>query len=210
MIKAVIFDLDGVLCSTDEYHYLAWKKLADELGIAFDRTINSRLRGVSRSESLEIILERASTAFTEVEKASFCEIKNNTYKEYLRQLTADDLMEGASETLAVLKQKGIKIAIGSSSKNTKFILARLGILSAFDAIADGNDVARSKPYPDVFLCAAQMLGLAPAQCLIVEDAESGIQAGVAGGFHTAAFGDITQKGIADYNLNKLCDLLEIV
>lgn len=209
-VKAVVFDLDGVLCSTDEYHYLAWKKLADSLGIPFDRTVNQRLRGVSRSESLDIVLERAEREFTAEEKARLCEEKNGFYKEYLQELAAQDLTDGACETLAALKRKGIKIAVGSSSKNTKFILARLGIGNAFDAIADGNDVSRSKPHPDVFLRAAQMLGIEPRACLVVEDAESGIRAGIAGGFRTAAYGDVAEKNLADYKLNRLSDLLSIV
>lgn len=208
-IQAVIFDLDGVLCSTDEFHYLAWKQLADELGIPFDKTVNMRLRGVSRGESLEILLERANKAYTAEEKAEFCERKNNYYKAYLQNLTAADLEQGAIATLTALKQKGIRIAVGSSSKNTKFILARLGIFDLFDAIADGTDVARSKPFPDVFLKAAQRLSLAPASCLVVEDAVSGIEAGEAGGFQTAAFGDIAKRKLADHNLTALCDLLEL-
>lgn len=159
--KAIIFDLDGVICSTDEYHYQAWKALADRLGIPFDRTINNRLRGVSRMESLEIILEKAEHAYTAEEQAAFAEEKNALYRELLHQMSATDLSDEVRDTLNALRAKGVRVAIGSSSKNTPFILDRIGLGDFFEAVADGNCITHSKPHPEVFLKAAAMLGLDP-------------------------------------------------
>ncbi len=174
--KAIIFDLDGVICSTDEYHYQAWKALADRLGIPFDRTINNRLRGVSRMESLEIILEKAECEYTPDEKAAFAEEKNTLYRELLHQMSAADLSGEVRQTLNALCDKGVRVAIGSSSKNTPFILDRIGLGDFLEAVADGNCITHSKPHPEVFLKAAAMLGLDPADCLVVEDAHAGVEA----------------------------------
>ena len=187
--KAIIFDLDGVICSTDEYHYQAWKALADRLGIPFDRTINNRLRGVSRMESLEIILEKAECEYTPDEKAAFAEEKNTLYRELLHQMSAADLSGEVRQTLNALCDRGVRVAIGASSKNTPFILDRIGLGDFFEAVADGNCITHSKPHPEVFLKAAAMLGLDPADCLVVEDAHAGVEAAVAGGFDCAAIGD---------------------
>jgi beta-phosphoglucomutase len=175
MIRGVIFDLDGVLVSTDELHYRAWKQLADAEGIPFDRRINHRLRGVSRMASLEIILERASRAYSAAEKSAMADRKNASYRELLETLTPADALPGARELLDALRVRGIKMAIASSSRNTPRILERLGWSGAFDAVADGNDIARSKPDPEVFLLAAQRLGVPPTDCLVVEDAAAGIE-----------------------------------
>ena len=154
--QAVIFDLDGVICSTDEYHYQAWKQMADSMGIYFDRTINNRLRGVSRMESLEIILERYDgPALSEARKVELATMKNDLYRESLHQLSPADLSAEVKDTLDALRAAGLKLAIGSSSKNTKFILGQLGLGSYFDAISDGNNITRSKPDPEVFLKAAE-------------------------------------------------------
>ena len=171
-IEAVIFDLDGVIVSTDECHYRAWKKTADEEGIYFDRKINDRLRGVSRMDSLEIVLERAERLYTDEEKVELAERKNNYYKEYIKKLTKDDILNGVNENLAELKAKGIKVAIGSSSKNTPDILKYIGLDNYFDAVSDGNNITKSKPDPEVFLKAADMLGVPYEKCLVVEDADS--------------------------------------
>lgn len=187
-ILGVIFDLDGVIVSTDNCHYLAWKRMADEEGIYFDRAINERLRGVSRMESLEIILERAQRPYTDEEKQAMAARKNEYYVELIGSLTAADLLPGALETLAWLRRKGVKVAIGSSSKNTPIILRQIGLDTAFDAVADGNAITRSKPDPEVFLLAARLLGLAPENCLVVEDAEAGVQAAVAGGMRALGVG----------------------
>ncbi len=204
--KAIIFDLDGVICSTDEYHYQAWKALADRLSIPFDRTINNRLRGVSRMESLEIILEKAEREYTADEKAAFAEEKNTLYRELLHQMSTSDLSDEVRDTLKALCDKGVRVAIGSSSKNTPFILDRIGLGDFFEAVADGNCITHSKPHPEVFLKAAAMLGLAPADCLVVEDAHAGVEAAVAGGFDCAAIGDAFDDERARYHLNSFSEL----
>jgi len=204
--KAIIFDLDGVICSTDEYHYQAWKALADRLGISFDRTINNRLRGVSRMESLEIILEKATCEYTAEEKAAFAEEKNTLYRELLHQMSTADLSDEVRDTLNALQNRGIRVAIGSSSKNTPFILERIGLGDFFEAVADGNCITHSKPHPEVFLKAAAMLGLDPADCLVVEDAHAGVEAAVAGGFDCAAIGDAYSDERAKWHLNSFGEL----
>ena len=205
--QAVIFDLDGVICSTDEYHYQAWKQMADSMGIYFDRTINNRLRGVSRMESLEIILERYDgPALSEARKVELATMKNDLYRESLHQLSPADLSAEVKDTLDALRAAGLKLAIGSSSKNTRFILGQLGLGDYFDAVSDGNNITRSKPDPEVFLKAAGMLGLDPAACLVVEDAVSGAQAGHAGGFAVACVGDAAAARAGDYNLTSFGEL----
>lgn len=199
-IEAVIFDLDGVIVSTDECHYRTWKKTADEEGIYFDRKINDRLRGVSRMDSLEIVLERAERLYTDEEKVELAERKNNYYKEYIKKLTKDDILNGVNENLAELKANGIKVAIGSSSKNTPDILKYIGLDNYFDAVSDGNNITKSKPDPEVFLKAADMLGVPYEKCLVVEDADSGIEAGKRAGMYTLAVNNA--KG-ADYSLADL-------
>ena len=184
MIKAVIFDLDGVIVSTDDCHYKAWKIMADEEGIYFDEKINNRLRGVSRMESLEIVLERAQRAYSDTEKLEMAERKNNYYKELITKLTPADILPGTMCNLEELKKNGIKIAIGSSSKNTPIILKQVGLDSYFDAISDGNNIKNSKPDPEVFVKAAEMLGIEAECCLVVEDADSGVEAGKKGGMKT--------------------------
>lgn len=209
--KAIIFDLDGVICSTDEYHYQAWKQMADTMGIYFDRTINNRLRGVSRMESLEIILERyEGPALSDERKQELANRKNDIYRESLKKMSAADLSDEVRNTLNTLRAKGLKLAIGSSSKNTPFILGQLGLGSFFDAVSDGNNISRSKPDPEVFLKAAASLGLDPAECLVVEDAVSGAQAGKAGGFTVACVGDASKAGAGDFNLKTFGRLLELV
>lgn len=209
--KGIIFDLDGVICTTDAYHYKAWKYIADSLDIPFSEEDNSRLRGVSRKESLEIILERYSgKLLTSFDKEQLCETKNKIYRESLQQLSSADINEGVIETLNQLKTLGYKLAIGSSSRNTKMILKKLGLFEQFDAIGDGNQITHSKPHPEVFLLAAKLLDLEPQECLVVEDALSGVEAGHAGGFKVACVGDASQKQAGDFNLQGLSDLLEVI
>ena len=209
--KAVIFDLDGVICFTDEYHYLAWKQVADELGAYFDRDINNRLRGVSRMDSLDIILENYHGELLSAErKQDIAERKNGLYREYLKKMSTADLSDEVRDTLIRLRELGLKLAIGSSSKNTKLILERIGLSGFFDAVSDGNNISRSKPDPEVFLKAADMLGEAPADCLVVEDAVSGAQAGHAGGMQVACLGDASEKKAGDYNLSAFSQLLDII
>ncbi len=208
--QGMIFDLDGVICFTDEYHYQAWKRLADELGVAFDREKNNRLRGVSRMASLDIVLEDYPEPLAEAEKLALAEQKNETYKTLLAQMSPADLPEEVKETLWALRRRGLKLAIGSSSKNTPFILQQLGLGGFFDAVSDGNNITNSKPDPEVFLKAAQMLGLEPEQCLVVEDAIAGAEAAHRGGMDAACVGDASNAGAGDYNLSSILDLLEIV
>lgn len=208
MIKAVIFDLDGVIVSTDDCHYEAWKKLADEEGIYFDRKINDRLRGVSRMASLEIVLERANKAYTGEEKAKLAERKNGYYRDFIKKLTPNDILPGVIDNLAELKKNGIKIAIGSSSKNTPVILKQIGLDGYFDAVSDGNNITKSKPDPEVFLKAAEMLKIPPENCLVVEDADAGIEAGKRGGMktlsvHGAKGADFETEDFTKFNIYQL-------
>ena len=209
--KGIIFDLDGVICFTDRYHYQAWKALADRLGIYFDETINNRLRGVSRMACMNIILERSEKIYSESEKENFCTEKNNEFRELLKSMSTADLSDEVKNTLEELRSRGYKLAIGSSSRNTKFILGRIGLGDFFDAVADGSDITHSKPDPEVFLIAAERLGFEPAECLVVEDAFSGIQAAKAGGMDAAALhGDAENCGLEDYDLESFSDLLNIL
>lgn len=192
MIKGVVFDLDGVLVSTDEMHYQAWARLAREEGIPFDRKQNERQRGVSRMESLEVLLERAGREYSPEEKREMAERKNAYYRTLLETLSPEDTLPGARVMLSALRDRGIRIAIGSSSRNTPLILEKTALAAEVDAVADGNDIKRSKPFPDVFLIAAERLGLAPGSCLVVEDAPAGIEAGRRAGM--AVFG-IDASGI---------------
>ena len=209
--NGVIFDLDGVICFTDEYHYLAWKEMADDMGVYFDREINNRLRGVSRMASLEIILERYDgPALSDEEKKSLAEKKNNIYRELLGRMTPADLPVEVKETLDALRAAGLKLAIGSSSKNAPFILERIGLNGYFDAVSDGNNITRSKPDPQVFTMAAEFLSLAPEECLVVEDAVAGAEAGHAGGFAVACVGDAAQEKAGDYNMDSIRQLLDVI
>ncbi|MBQ9511493.1 MAG: beta-phosphoglucomutase [Clostridia bacterium] len=208
MIKGVIFDLDGVILSTDEYHYQAWKKLADRLKIPFDREKNNLLRGVSRMESLEIVL--GGRKFSDEQKAEFAAEKNETYRALLSEMTPDDVSDDVRNTIKAVKSRGIKTAIGSSSKNTKFILERVGMIDEFDAIADGNDIKKSKPDPEVFLVAAERINLSPSECFVIEDALAGIDAASAGGFVPIAIGDAVKHPAAFKTIKRLSDILTII
>lgn len=200
MIKAVIFDLDGVLVSTDVMHYEAWKKLAEKLQIPdFTKEDNMRQRGVSRMASLEILLEKSEKTYTEQEKEAFAEEKNEYYVSLLKSLTPSDVLPGVPEVIAALKQHGIRIGIGSASKNTPEILERTGLGKFIDQVSCGLDITRSKPDPQVFLVAAQKLGVNPADCLVVEDSDSGIQAARAGGMRALAVGSAFGSRLADYH-----------
>ena len=207
--EGVIFDLDGVICFTDKYHYQAWKAVADEIGVYFDETINNRLRGVSRMDSLEIILERAERAYTPEEKEALAEKKNDLYRRLLGNMSPADLSGEVKHTMDALRAAGIRLAIGSSSKNTKFILERIGLSGYFDAISDGTNIQRSKPDPQVFQMAAEFLGLEPGCCLVVEDAEAGIRAARAGGFDSAGLGEAAACGLATYAMQSFGDLEKI-
>lgn len=208
--KAVIFDLDGVICNTDKYHYYAWKKIAHEIGAHFDENINERLRGISRRESLEIILESHSGKISEEDKLYYTEKKNQLYRQLLEGMSNKDVTEEVKDTLEHIRDKGIKIAIGSSSKNTKFVLKKIGMSDYFDAVSDGNNITHSKPDPEVFLKASEYLGINPNLCLVVEDAKSGIEAAIAANMDCAAMGKGTSYNLAMYNLKSISDLINIL
>lgn len=204
MIKGVIFDLDGVIVSTDELHYEAWKKLAEELGITdFTKEDNEKQRGVSRMESLEVVLAKGSRQYTEEEKVQLADRKNNYYKEMLKTLDKSALLPGSEETLLKLREKNILIALGSASKNAIDILKQIEIYDLFNEISSGLDVTRSKPDPQVFLVAAQKLGLDPSECLVVEDSKAGIIAAKAGGMKSLAVGPFYKTLGGDYEAENL-------
>ncbi|HNX62279.1 MAG TPA: beta-phosphoglucomutase [Candidatus Limiplasma sp.] len=205
MIRGVIFDLDGVIVTTDDCHYRAWKRMADEEGIYFDRSINERLRGVSRMDSLSIILERAGKLYTEAQKEEMAARKNRYYVDLISALTPEDILPGALEVVNTLKAKGIRVAIGSSSRNTPVILRQIGLSNTFDAVSDGNQITHSKPHPEVFLLAAKRLQLPPADCLVVEDADAGIEAALAGGMKALGVGSAAKNPRATYRAETLAD-----
>lgn len=209
-IDAIIFDLDGVICSTDRYHYLAWKELADSLGIPFDEQVNQKLRGISRTDSLEIVLGQHRSEYTPQEKLVLAEKKNEIYKRYLSTMSPGDLPEDVRQALQTLRRRGYLLAIGSSSKNTRQILNQLGLGNFFDAVADGTQITRSKPNPEVFLLAASLLGVSPENAIVIEDAESGIRAAKAGGFRAIGIrteGNDPDSDITIKNLRNLLDFL---
>ena len=206
--KAVIFDLDGVLVFTDRYHYLAWKEIAGELGIDFSEKDNDRLRGVSRAESLEIILEKyEGPALDDAKKEELLSRKNGIYRDYLQEMSPDDVSMDVRDTLYELKKRGVKIAVGSSSKNTSLILEKTGLTGMFDTVADGTMITRSKPNPEVFLKAAELLGMDPSSCLVVEDADAGVEAARAAGMHSAAIGAAANSHQAEIDIEKISDIL---
>lgn len=209
-MKAIIFDLDGVLVFTDRFHYRAWKSLADRLGIYFDETINNRLRGVSRMESLEIILERSEKAYTQEEKERFAVEKNERYRELLSTMTPEDVSDSVRLTLAELRRREHRLAIGSSSRNTKYILERVALTDAFDAISDGTNITKSKPDPEVFLKAAEFLGEAPENCVVVEDARAGIDAAKAAGMLAVGIGEASAYDKTDVPIVNFSDLLDVL
>ena len=207
--QGVIFELDGVICFTDPYHCQAWKQVAAEIGVYFDEKINNRLRGVSRMDSLDIILERSDRPYNAEEKAALAEKKNDLYKALLLNMSPRDLSPEVKETLEALRAAGLKLAIGSSSKNTKMILERLGLSGFFDAVSDGTNIQRSKPDPQVFTMAAEFLGLPASQCLVVEDAEAGIRAAAAGGFDSAGLGEASAFAMTTYPMEHFRQLSQI-
>ena len=209
-IYAIIFDLDGVICSTDRYHYLAWKALADRLGITFDEQVNSQLRGISRMESLEIVLGEHGTDYSEEQKLALATEKNEIYKNYLSSMTPGDLSKEVRMTLHTLRQRGYLLAIGSSSKNTQQILNRLGLGDFFDAIADGTMITKSKPDPEVFLLAASMLGVSPENAIVIEDAESGVRAAKAGCFRAIGIRTEGNDPNSDITIKSLKNLIDIL
>lgn len=197
MIEACIFDLDGVVVDTAKYHFLAWKALAEELGFEFTPEDNERLKGVSRMQSLEILLKIGGLNFPEKEKLAMAERKNALYVSYIEKMTPDEILPGARQFLRELKANGIRTALGSASKNAPMILERLQLSGMFDVVIDGNSISEAKPNPEVFLKGAEKLGVAPANCVVFEDAIAGIEAARNGGMQCVGIGDPATLGMAD-------------
>lgn len=207
MLKCVIFDLDGVLVSTDELHYQAWKAIAEKLGVPFTREDNMRQRGVSRMESLEVVLEKCLRSFTQEEKLALATEKNDLYRSMLSGLSADDALPGVRDTLAMLRARGVVTAVGSSSKNTPEILRRTQLEDGMQVVVSGLDITHSKPHPEVFSKAGESAGFAPEECLVVEDAETGVQAGKAAGMRVLAVGAAKDNRQADFRFETLAEAL---
>ena len=188
MIRGFLFDLDGVLVDTAQYHFLAWQRMAAELGIHFGEAENEQLKGVSRAESLNRILAWGGKSLSDVEKQHWMTLKNDWYLELVRGMPADDYLPGAHEFLRASRAAGIKVALGSASKNAPLILERLGWIPLFDAMVDGNVVTASKPDPEVFLEGARRLGLKPEECVVFEDSEAGVEAARRGGMKVVGIG----------------------
>jgi beta-phosphoglucomutase len=213
MIRGFIFDLDGVLTDTSEFHYLGWQRLADEEGLSFSREINETLRGIPRRASLMLILN--GHTYPEEKFQEMMERKNNYYLELVRGITPKDLLPGARELLEEIHAAGMQSALGSASKNAREVIQRLGIESLLDAVADGSSVEHQKPAPDLFLHAAAQLELPPEECVVVEDAAAGIEAAQAGGFHSLGLGPIERVGNANIVFEslkgaKLGDILKLL
>jgi len=210
-ITACIFDLDGVIVDTARYHFLAWKRLTDQLGILFTEEDNERLKGVSRMASLEIILEIGNRRLDENRKQEYAKLKNNWYIEYIKKMTPDEILPGCLPFIKELRNANFRIAIGSASKNTPMILERVGIQGLFDAVADGNTISKAKPDPEVFLKAAEMIGVKPGNCVVFEDAVAGVQAALNAGMLCIGIGSpkiLTEahfvvSGLSEMNLAKL-------
>lgn len=210
-LRGFIFDLDGVIVDTAKYHFLAWKRLADQLKIDFTEKDNERLKGVSRMKSLDIILEIGSIEADHELKKKYAALKNKWYIEYISKMTPGEILPGSIEFLRELKESGRQVALGSASKNTPMILERLGIKNMFDAVVDGNIVSKAKPDPEVFLIASRMLRLDPSECIVFEDAVAGVQAALAAGMICVGIGseeilseaDVVVKGLDMINLKKI-------
>lgn len=197
MIKAIIFDLDGVIVDTAHYHYIAWKRLAQELGIDLTLADNEKLKGVSRVRSMEIILALGGVTLGEQEKEQLANKKNIWFIDHLERMAPDEIFPGVKDLIRKLKDKGIRIALASSSKNAKMVIQLLHIENEFDVVVDGSMIVNSKPDPEIFLLAAQKLGLPPEQCLVFEDAAAGVEAAKAAGMKCVGIGSEEQLGQAD-------------
>jgi len=189
VIKGCLFDLDGVIVDTASHHFAAWNKLAEELGVSFDKRDNEQLKGVSRVDSLEFILRKGNLVLDSNTKLQLMEKKNAHYLKMAAEITPADALPGIVDLIDELKEAGIQIGLGSSSKNAEQILSKLNLLSSFEVVVDGNHLTLSKPDPEVFLKGAQALGLRPRNCLVIEDAIAGIEAAIAGGFPVIGVGD---------------------
>ncbi len=205
-IAAVILDLDGVLTDTARYHFQAWKRLAEDEDIVFTREDNEHLRGVSRRRSLELLLGEHIDRYSEAQIQEMMERKNNTYRRLLREITENDFLPGARKLMADIRRHGLKMAVGSASKNTATVLQRLGIAEVFDTVADGYSTERGKPAPDLFLYAAAQMDVPPEQCIVVEDAHAGIQAALAAGMIAVGIGPVERVGDAHFRYDATADI----
>ncbi|PWL37522.1 beta-phosphoglucomutase [Flagellimonas aquimarina] len=205
MIKGFIFDLDGVITDTAESHYKAWKKLSDDMGWDFDHEVNDKLRGISRMDSIQVILDHNNTSLDAETLAKLATKKNDIYVASLETMTPDDYLPGAKELLTHLRTEGFSVALGSASKNAIKVLEQLNASGYFDVIGDGNSVSKSKPEPDIFLYGAEKLNLQPEECIVFEDAESGIDAAKAGGFHSVGIGPKERLGHADLRFDTMAE-----
>jgi beta-phosphoglucomutase len=214
ILKGCIFDLDGVIVDTARYHFLSWKRLADQLNIRFTEKDNERLKGVSRMDSLEIILELGNLKPDQRKKKEFAALKNKWYVDYISRMTPKEILPGSLELIDEIRKVGIKTAIGSASKNTPLILERVGIEKLFDAVSDGNIVHKAKPDPEVFLTAARMLGIEPHHCIVFEDAIAGVQAALNAGMTCVGIGSpsvlkkahMVVAGLNEMSLQKLKEI----
>lgn len=197
-IQACLFDLDGVIVDTAKYHYLAWKRLANELGFDFTEHDNERLKGVSRVRSLEILLEIGGLTLDEATRAQLAAKKNDWYVAMIQRMDQSEVLPGAREFLAAARAAGLKTALGSASKNAMLILRNIGLVEAFDVIVDGNRTTAAKPDPEVFLLGAQELHVDPAACVVFEDAEAGIEAATRAGMHSVGIGSPATLSKADF------------
>ena len=197
-IKACIFDLDGVIVDTAKYHFIAWRALAEELGFIFTVEDNERLKGVSRMQSLEILLEIGGKQFPEQERLVMAQKKNTLYITYIEKMTPEEILPGVPEFLQELRNNGIRIALGSASKNSPMILDRIRLSGMFDVVVDGNSITEAKPNPEVFLKGAERLGVLPAHCVVFEDAIAGIEAARNAGMHCVGIGEPETLGMADF------------
>ncbi|GIJ96903.1 beta-phosphoglucomutase [Capnocytophaga stomatis] len=187
-MKGYIFDLDGVIVDTAKFHFLAWKKIGEEFGFQLTHELNEQLKGVSRVDSLQKILNWAGVSVSPEKFDELATRKNADYLTYVEKMNENDILPGVKAFLEKAKQENIKIALGSASKNARPILQKLGIISYFDAIVDGNDVTKAKPDPEVFVTAAKKLGLSNSDCVVFEDAEAGIEAAKRAGMKTIGIG----------------------
>ncbi|WP_010663554.1 beta-phosphoglucomutase [Marinilabilia salmonicolor] len=214
MIKACLFDLDGVIVDTARYHFIAWKALAEELGFEFTEKDNERLKGVSRMRSLDILLEIGNIEMEQEKKEELATRKNDHYRSFITQMKPDEILPGATEFIKELKENNIKIALGSASKNAMTILDRLQLTDWFDAVVDGTKVSKAKPDPEVFLKGAEELNVLPGECVVFEDAEAGVEAALAGGMKCVGIGTpevlgkahLVVSGLHEMNFDKLSKL----
>lgn len=205
MIKACIFDLDGVIVDTAHYHFMAWRRLAGELGVDLTEQENEKLKGVSRMDSLEIILKLGGITKNEQEKEALASKKNNWFVEYIHSMKSNEIFPGVKELIQQIRASGRKVALASSSKNAETVIELLGIASLFDVMIDGTMIIKTKPNPEIFLLTASRLNISPKECLVFEDAEAGVEAAVRAGMKCIGVGSAEQLGKANVIVNNTAD-----